>query len=548
MSQYMVQYLQELEQEQYEPKEFVERLAWRTLRGSSGDEIDPDALQKTFQEAIYELQGMYENYEIKVSRLESQCKEEESRHHHHLMELQRGHQDAARDFQGLDGHINSVATKVLHLGDQLESVNIPRGRAVEAQRLMSYFDAFLRSGAPPSGGVFADAGRLHEAADVVQKLHLIAQELPADNEECITVYSQAGFFRNKRSVFAVIPPLCKDTSDLVQEIFALPESVMAKFVLNVYHGKLMEHIQAKLADNSNSEVYLRNLYDLYSQTVKLSAALSTVKMGNDSTFLPKLTKHIFSKHLDTYVSVELRFLREKCATILQRYYDSKNHQKKTIQSGGIYDLRRDLQRHIGGVETYGGETFLSEEVSINILQECKMALRRCQTLCNASELAGSAHQIVMVLDQYLCQEHLDYAIELALQAIPHDTWLPLFLAAILPAEPQQGPDTSDARCTSETKLDTGLDRSLNAQVGWVKYLLSSEQKKADFKPDGDRGLIANCTPACSKVVRFVDRLIETARDSLDGKNVEAALTELGVRLHRVIYEHLQQYQYNTVGG
>lgn len=35
------------------------------------------------------------------------------------------------------------------------------------------------------------------------------------------------------------------------------------------------------------------------------------------------------------------------------------------------------------------------------------------------------------------------------------------------------------------KLDSGLDRSINAIVGWVKIYLQSEQKKTDFKPDTD---------------------------------------------------------------
>lgn len=50
------------------------------------------------------------------------------------------------------------------------------------------------------------------------------------------------------------------------------------------------------------------------------------------------------------------------------------------------DLRRDLQAVIGTraniniaqIEDYGGETFLSEEVAIALLQETKLAFQRCQ--------------------------------------------------------------------------------------------------------------------------------------------------------------------------
>lgn len=58
-------------------------------------------------------------------------------------------------FQALDERINFVATKVVHLGDQLEGVNTPRARAVEAQRLMNYLSEFL-SDEPPKSTVFTD--------------------------------------------------------------------------------------------------------------------------------------------------------------------------------------------------------------------------------------------------------------------------------------------------------------------------------------------------------------------------------------------------------
>jgi len=38
------------------------------------------------------------------------------------------------------------------------------------------------------------------------------------------------------------------------------------------------------------------------------------------------------------------------------------------------------------------------------------------------------------------------------------------------------------------------------------------------------------------------------KDSMDGKNIEAVLTELGTRFHRVIYEHLLSFQYSSVGA
>lgn len=76
--------------------------------------------------------------------------------------------------------------------------------------------------------------------------------------------------------------------------------------------------------------------------------------------------------------------------------------------------------------------------------------------------------------------------------------------------------------------------------------LQSEQRKSDFKPETDVDTLS--TPACLAVVQYVKLMIRHIRDSLDGNNAENILTELGIRFHRVIYEHLQQFQFNSAGA
>lgn len=98
----------------------------------------------------------------------------------------------------------------------------------------------------------------------------------------------------------------------------------------------------------------------------------------------------------------------------------------------------------------------------------------------------------------------------------------------------------------EMKLNLGLDRSINAIVGWVKVYLQTEQRKTDFKPESDVDTLN--TPACLTVVQYVTGMIRHIDDSLDGKSLENVLTELGIRFHRVIYEHLQQFQFNSAGA
>lgn len=126
-------------------------------------------------------------------------------------------------------------------------------------------------------------------------------------------------------------------------------------------------------------------------------------------------------------SIETKAFRERSTALLIEYYESKNHQKKQLQTGGFQELRRDLQAVLGArtniiniapIEDYGGETFLSEELAIAILQRSKLAFQRCQLLSQPADVSSNALQIFEILLQYLISEHLDYALELGLQGVP----------------------------------------------------------------------------------------------------------------------------------
>lgn len=43
----------------------------------------------------------------------------------------------------------------------------------------------------------------------------------------------------------------------------------------------------------------------------------------------------------------------------------------------------------------------------------------------------------------------------------------------------------------ESKLDAGLERSISIVISWVKLYLQTEQKKTDFKPEGDVDTLAS---------------------------------------------------------
>lgn len=59
--------------------------------------------------------------------------------------------------------------------------------------------------------------------------------------------------------------MCKHHYEIIQKVFANPQQVMSKFILNIYQLKLHQYAMTKLDDRKNEEKYLRTLYELYSR-------------------------------------------------------------------------------------------------------------------------------------------------------------------------------------------------------------------------------------------------------------------------------------------
>uniref|UniRef100_A0AAX7TXE7 Exocyst complex component 5 n=1 Tax=Astatotilapia calliptera TaxID=8154 RepID=A0AAX7TXE7_ASTCA len=615
-------------EEPFDADEYIERLAWRTPGGGSkggAEAFDPKRLLEEFQNHIEELKQLDEKIQRKVEKLEHQCHREAKEFAHKVQDLQRSNQVAFQHFQELDEHISYVATKVCHLGDQLEGVNTPRQRAVEAQRLMTYFNEFLDGDL--RSDVFNNPDKIKEAADIIQKLHLIAQELPFDRfadvkakiaskyhdleRQLIQEFTAAqrrgeiGRMREvakmgsvhlhvadviclckgayvRNDVFEDTAVLCQRVNKQVGEVFSSPETVMAKLIQNIFENKLQAHVKEKLDETRHSDVeqYLKNLYDLYTRTTGLATKLTEFNLGSDKhTFLSKLIKSIFSSYLESYIDMEREYLRTRGAMILQRYYDSKNHQKRPVGAGSIQDLKERIRQRTNlplgpSIDTHG-ETFLSPELVVNLLQETRHAFERCHRLSDPSDLPKNAFSIFLLLVDHLCVEHIDYALEIGLSAIPspdaknanlyfldvvqqansifhlfdkqfNDQLMPLISSSPKLAECLH--KKKEVIEQMEVKLDTGIDRTLNCMVGQMKHILATEQKKTDFRPEDENNVMIQYTTACSKVCAYVSRQVEHVRKSMDGKNVDTVLTELGIRFHRLIHEHLQQYSYSSMGG
>ncbi|XP_033115863.1 exocyst complex component 5-like [Anneissia japonica] len=632
--------VKEFENPYFEPTHYVEQLVWRVqgedrkYRPGSGA-FNAKQMLIAFESTIEELKLMSMKMDEKIKKEELSLQNERTRHAVSVDGLRKTNKKAFTNFQELDEHISSVATKVVHLGDQLEGVNTPRARDQEARKLIHYFFMFTNE-FEPQAEIFSDPFQLNEAADVIQKLYLIAQELPADKfahpKNRITAQYNAiefnlinefqiahndgdkqrmreladillnfkGYSRcvesfietNQRSlqvskdVYDDLMPICRQVNFLAQEVFSTPELVMGKFVQCLYQQVLKCYVQQRLSCKDDTERYLAQLYELYARTSKLTKGLSSFRLGSDSNFLNRQMKYVFGKYLEDYVRMEMDHLKNKMTEHLKIYYRSLNHTKKKLdQQGGLHELQNKLRTktplsnlNLGGSShiDYKGEPFISQELSLNLLNESKLALTRCNLLSNQSDLPVNAVDIFKLLTHYLCIEHIDYALEIGLQGIPSnepktepqgyfidvakqanavfhllEKLFSELLVPLISSSPMYSQCVQEKREIKEQmegKIENGLDRTLNCWCGWIKHILSAEQKKSDFKPDSEEMPTELSTPACAKVLKFVDQQAAKLKTCLDGKNVGGVRLEFGIRFHRVILEHLQSFTYNSMGA
>ncbi|XP_026760590.1 exocyst complex component 5 [Galleria mellonella] len=636
----MNQYIKELEQDPFNPDEFVERMVRRSMQESrlQDDEFDPEMIHDIFTQAIQDLKVLQERQERKCARLEQAVQEEEKLYNTKLSEIMDQHTHCVNVFSTLDERMSRCGGRALDVGEKLGAARAPRARAAAARDLLSHLAHFLSPG-PVLIDLFNDPNKLNEAADVIQKLHTIAQELPPDKFEvakkkieakydeiernliegfvkaqnqnnlnkmkdianimtnfkgysqCVDAFIETSQMNSLlgKDIFSAVLPLCQKNYTIISNVFPNPEQVLSKFVLNIFHLKLQKYIQTKLADKNDVDKYLRNLYDMYTSTQRvcdeLVAAGFISAEGNAAIGdlrREALVNGAMAGANDGYSAMENRRLKAALSNALNVYYTEKQHVKKQIQGGGFQELRRDLQAVIGTraniniaqIENYGGETFLSEQLVQKMLSDAKTSFLRCKTLCTPNELPGTTTSLFEVLIQHLLIEHVDYALDLGLQSIPiaesksppqiyffdivkqANTIVKLFgehfQESVLPCLSSTSKQNECVQRKTaimeqlENKLDAGLERAISAIVSWVKLHLQTEQKKTDYKPEGDIDTLAS--PACTAVVSYLNSVMDKIHKGLEGENLNAVTLELAIRLHRVIYEHLQNFQFNSAGA
>ncbi|KAL2158541.1 hypothetical protein VTH06DRAFT_4308 [Thermothelomyces fergusii] len=103
---------------------------------------------------------------------------------------------------------------------------------------------------------------------------------------------------------------------------------------------------------------------------------------------------------------------------------------------------------------------------------------------------------------------------------------------------------------TERKVNAVVKSTLDVAINWVSKLLL-QQKKVDFRPrDNDlEGLVDSLqTPTCQAICTFLSKVAASARQAIDGRNLEVFSSELALAVHRLLFEHFKKFQVNATGG
>ncbi|MEQ2182059.1 hypothetical protein GOODEAATRI_018161, partial [Goodea atripinnis] len=426
---------------------YIERLAWRTPGGGSkggAEAFDPKRLLDEFKCHIEELKQLDEKIQRKVEKLEQQCHREAKEFAHKVQDLQRSNQVAFQHFQELDEHISYVATKVCHLGDQLEGVNTPRQRAVEAQRLMTYFNEFL-------------------------------------------------------------------DGDLRSDVFNNPDKVSAACLLS--------------ASCLTREGGGRLLKDDDPSTGDTAGGLPTFCLGVHLTWFCCAISFL-PPHLTSPPSLSRQHSHMRCLSVTLRlrrllisFRSCISLPRSCLSTGKYHDLERQLIQEFTAAQRRG-EIGRMREVAAVLLH-----------------FKGYAHCVDVYIKQ--CQEGAYIRND-----VFEDTAALCQRVNKQVGEVFSSPETVMAKLIQnifENKLQILLicprmpSQSSSCWLNICVWNTSTMPWRLAWQ-------------ACSKVCAYVSRQVDHVRKSMDGKNVDTVLTELGIRFHRLIHEHLQQFSYSSMGG
>ncbi|XP_021771292.1 exocyst complex component SEC10b-like [Chenopodium quinoa] len=412
--------------------------------------------------------------------------------------------------------------------------------------------------------------------------------------------------RGLSSLYKEIADTVRKESATIMAVFPSPNEVMAILVQRVLEQRVTSLLDKLLRKPSLNHpppmeeggllVYLRMLAVAYEKTQELARDLRAVGCGDLD--VEGLTESLFSAHKDEYPEHERASLKQ----LYQAKMEELRAESLAELGGGTGSIGRSK-----GASIASNHQQISVAVVTEFVRWNEEAVSRCNLFSSQpSVLAANVRAVFTCLldqvSQYLTEglerarEGLTEAAALrerfvlgtnisrrvaaaaasaaeAAAAAGESSFRSFMVAVqrcassvalvqqyfansisrlLLPVDGAHAASCEEmatAMSKAESAAHKGLQQCIDTVMAEVERLLSAEQKVTDYRSPED-GIVPDHRPtsACTRVVTYLSRVLESAFTALEGLNKQAFLTELGNRLHKLLLSHWQKFTFNPSGG
>ncbi|KDR83919.1 hypothetical protein GALMADRAFT_236418 [Galerina marginata CBS 339.88] len=220
---------------------------------------------------------------------------------------------------------------------------------------------------------------------------------------------------------------------------------------------------------------------------------------------------------------------------------------------------------------------LSVDVAEKMLKWHAEAIGRCVELSPPNDVPKNTSTLLRVLAEAIGTSYVDMALETALIRLDAaDTksepnlqplatvrtvdlichlWQQYVNIALLPLASSSVTIRRDMVVFNNqtvNRMETGanalLQRITDVIINWLTAQLT-KQKRNDFKPRNDDLSFARVnTEPCILCCESLEKVRDSAKQNLSGKNLEVFLTEVGVAFHSLLLDHLRKFPVSATGG
>ncbi|KAI8805612.1 exocyst complex component Sec10-like protein [Cladochytrium replicatum] len=218
----------------------------------------------------------------------------------------------------------------------------------------------------------------------------------------------------------------------------------------------------------------------------------------------------------------------------------------------------------------------SVEIVLKLLSEHSEASGRCRELSAPSESAKNAGALFTLLINTVGNKYLEVALDLVMEDlvlndgkaepdVSHLSFIQLsteilqlcqihFQNAVLQlvgTSPTIHREMvmlkNEFIAAVEARLNTLLQKHIDAVVSWLVVLLS-KQKKLDFKPKDETSEQPSTTQPCSQICEFLRKVHGTTSKILRGEGQSVFFSEVWLAFHGMMLEHLKKFSVSHAGG